>query len=71
MKRRFEFVGGSSAKFWKVAVTDCEVSVTFGRIGTDGQTQSKNFPNPAAAQQHAGKLIQQKLGKGYVERAAA
>ena len=67
MKRRFEFIDGSSAKFYEVAVSGNEVSVTFGRIGTGGQTQTKQFANPIEAQQHAEKQIAQKLRKGYLE----
>jgi predicted DNA-binding WGR domain protein len=67
MKRRFEFVGGSSAKFWEVTVGKAAVTVCFGRLGTSGQSQTKSFDNAAAAQKHADKLIQEKLGKGYVE----
>jgi predicted DNA-binding WGR domain protein len=67
MKRRFEFVIGSSAKFWEVTVVGVGVTVCFGRLGTAGQTQSKSFDDSAAAQKHADKLIEQKLGKGYVE----
>jgi predicted DNA-binding WGR domain protein len=67
MKRRFEFVGGSSAKFWEVNVVQATVTVCYGRIGTDGQAQTKTFGDGAAAQKHADKLVEQKLGKGYVE----
>lgn len=67
MKRRFEFVEGTSSKFYEVDVAGNAVSVTFGRIGTAGQTQTKQFASAAEAQQHAGKQIAQKLKKGYVE----
>ena len=30
-KRRFEFVGGSSDKFWEIGVNGSEVEVRFGR----------------------------------------
>ena len=71
MKRRFEFIQDTSSKFYEVAVTGKSVSVTFGRIGTAGQTQTKQFADSAAAQKHAEKQIAQKLKKGYVEQAAA
>ncbi len=71
MQRRFEFIAGSSAKFWEVRVEGSQVTVTFGRIGTAGQTQTKSLDDPASAQKHAERLIRQKLGKGYVESAAA
>jgi predicted DNA-binding WGR domain protein len=71
LKRRFEFIGGTSAKFWEVAVNGGQVEVTFGRIGTADQTQDKSFAHAAAATKHAIKLIEQKLAKGYVELTAA
>ena len=71
MKRRFEFVEGTSSKFYEVSVKGNAVSVTFGRIGTAGQTQTKQFAELEAAQKHAEKQIAQKLKKGYVEQLAA
>jgi predicted DNA-binding WGR domain protein len=41
--------------------------VRFGRIGTQGQTQVKAFPDEAAAAKHVAKLIGEKVGKGYRE----
>jgi predicted DNA-binding WGR domain protein len=67
MKRRFEYVGGSSAKFWEVETDAGTVTVRYGRIGTPGQRQVKIFPVSIAAQNHAEKLVKQKLAKGYVE----
>jgi predicted DNA-binding WGR domain protein len=71
MKRRFEFVQGTSSKFYEVEVAGNAVNVTFGRIGTAGQTQTKHFTNSAEAQKHADKQIAQKLKKGYVEQSLA
>ena len=71
MKRRLEFVEGSSFKFYEVEVTDQSVTTTFGRIGTDGQTQTKHFGDRLAAQNHADKLVRQKLAKGYVQQQEA
>ncbi|MBI1904473.1 MAG: DNA ligase [Planctomycetia bacterium] len=68
MPRRFEFVEGKSSRFWEIAVEGGDVTVRFGRIGTDGQTQTKNFTDEAAARKHADKLIAEKTEKGYVER---
>ena len=65
--RYFEFVDGKSAKFWEVSVDDCDATVRYGRIGTNGQTKTKSFGDNDAAQAHADKLIDQKTGKGYEE----
>ena len=65
--RRFEFVGGSSSKFWEIQTNGCEVIIRFGRIGTSGQSSVKTFPNQDAADKFAAGVIRQKLAKGYHE----
>lgn len=71
MKRRFEFVSGSSSKFWEATVNGSAVTVCFGRIGSAGQEQTKEFADVASAQHHADKQIADKLRKGYVETVPA
>lgn len=71
MKRYFECVQGTSSKFYEIEVVATAVNTRYGRIGSPGQTQAKSFSDPAAAMKHANKLIEQKLGKGYVEQTAA
>jgi predicted DNA-binding WGR domain protein len=69
-KRYFEFVGGTSAKFWEIGTSGNQVTVRFGRIGTDGQTQVKELADADAATKHAEKLIGEKTRKGYLETVA-
>lgn len=71
MTRRFEFVSGSSAKFWEVTNNNREVTVRYGRIGSNGQTQTKSFTSDAAANIYALRQINAKLTKGYRELAVA
>ncbi len=74
MTRHFEFVAGSSAKFWEINVSTSPtvtVTVRYGRIGTSGQFQTTAFASQEAAQKHADRLIEQKLKKGYVEQVLA
>jgi DNA ligase-1 len=71
MKRYFEFIEGSSSKFWEITTSDKTVTVRFGRIGTNGQTQTKALADADAAAKHAEKLIKEKMGKGYRETAAS
>jgi DNA ligase-1 len=68
-RRRFEFVQGSSSKFWQITVQGTEVSVVYGRIGTDGQTNTKQFSTASDAVKHSEKLIREKMAKGYAEAA--
>jgi DNA ligase 1 len=65
--RRFEFSEGQSNKFWEISVQGADMTVNFGRVGTNGQTKTKTFADHAAAQKEADKLIEEKTGKGYQE----
>jgi DNA ligase-1 len=65
--RRFEFSEGNSNKFWEISVQGKEMTVHFGRIGTAGQTKTKEFADANAAQKEADKLIAEKTEKGYEE----
>ncbi len=68
--RRFEFVGGTSQKFWEITQAGADVTVRFGRLGASGQSQTKSFESDRAAAAHAAKLIDEKVAKGYVEVSA-
>ena len=63
----FRFQQGSSDKFWKIAVSDVEVVVVFGRMGTKGSTVTKTFETPERAKREAAKLTAEKVRKGYLE----
>jgi predicted DNA-binding WGR domain protein len=66
-KREFQFISGSSSKFWAIELKGSSFDVTFGRLGTAGTTQTKSFPSAEAAQKNYEKLIEEKTAKGYVE----
>ena len=66
--RYFEFVEGTSSKFWEISIDGCDVTVRYGRIGTDGQSKTKTFGDEDAAQSHADNLIEEKTEKGYEEK---
>ncbi|MEO5866237.1 MAG: AAA domain-containing protein [Sphingomonas sp.] len=63
----FEFRQGTSDKFWKIAVTDCDVTVVYGRRGTKGSTVVKSYESPDRARREATKLTLEKTRKGYQE----
>ena len=69
--RRFEFVDSKSSKFWQVSVQGATVQTQWGRIGTAGQTKSKDLGTANKAQNEADKQIRSKVKKGYVEVAVA
>jgi len=65
--RRFEFAEGTSSKFWSVAQQGSTLQLSWGRIGTAGQSQQKVFDSDAKATAALAKLVAEKVGKGYVE----
>jgi predicted DNA-binding WGR domain protein len=69
--RRFEFKEGSSYKFWEIEVEGSSYTARYGKVGTEGQTQTKKFASPEKAAAEAEKKIREKTGKGYKEVAAA
>ncbi|MDZ4833219.1 MAG: DNA ligase [Candidatus Melainabacteria bacterium] len=66
--RYFEFIEGSSSKFWSIAMVGCEVTVKYGRIGTNGQEKSKSFTNKDAAKKYYDDIVDEKVDKGYEEK---
>jgi DNA ligase-1 len=65
--RRFEFTQGSSSKFWEVWVAGSQMHTRYGRIGSGGQTTTKDYADEGAALKAMDKMIGEKMGKGYVE----
>ncbi|MBL8300055.1 MAG: DUF4132 domain-containing protein [Rhodanobacteraceae bacterium] len=65
--RRFEFSDGASSKFWEIGQDEAELQIRWGRIGTQGQSQTKSFADAAKARAALDKLIAEKTGKGYAE----
>lgn len=57
--------GGTSHKFYEVIVDGAKLTIRFGRIGDNGQTQVKEFPSPDKARAEANKKIAEKTKKGY------
>jgi predicted DNA-binding WGR domain protein len=65
-EQHFQFSEGTSNKFWKIRLDGKSFTVHFGKIGTAGQVQTKDFANDAEAQKEYDKLIAEKVKKGYV-----
>ncbi|MFJ5110141.1 WGR and DUF4132 domain-containing protein [Streptomyces sp. NPDC088551] len=68
--RRWEFEQGTSSKFWEAEVSGTVVTVRYGRTGTRGQEQEKEFADASAAQAYLARTITQKERKGYQETTA-
>lgn len=67
MRRHFEFQEGTSSKFWDVEISNATVTTWWGKIGTNGQSKSKDFDSSASAQKEYDKLIAEKTKNGYKE----
>ncbi|WP_218070100.1 DUF4132 domain-containing protein [Escherichia coli] len=69
--RHFIYQDEKSHKFWAVEQQGNELHISWGKVGTQGQSQVKNFADVAAAEKAKLKLIAEKTKKGYVENASA
>lgn len=65
--RRWEFVEGSASKFWETGADGTVVTVRYGRCGSDGRTQTKEYASVEAAGAQVLKTIAEKERKGYRE----
>jgi uncharacterized protein (TIGR02996 family) len=65
--RTFTLTSGKSNKFWNIELQGSRFTVQFGKLGSKGQTQLKDFADEAAARKAHDKLVAEKLAKGYVE----
>ncbi len=65
--RRLEYIGGGSEKFWEGARKGSDVVVSWGRMGTAGQSKRKEFATAEAAEAFLVKQVGEKLKKGYVD----
>ncbi len=67
MKKHLEYTDEKSSKFWNIEVNETSHTVSYGKIGTNGQTKTKAFVSVEAAIKDADKLIKAKLKKGYFD----
>ncbi|MEM9187758.1 MAG: WGR domain-containing protein, partial [Myxococcota bacterium] len=65
MHERYEFRDKKSAKFWSFTVEGATVTTQWGRIGTDGQTKSRDYADHQAALADAKKAAASKTKKCY------
>ncbi|MFC0780047.1 DUF6493 family protein [Flavobacterium sp. HJSW_4] len=67
MKKTLKYIDGNSDKFWEINVTGFEFTVTYGKNGTSGTSQTKSFSTDEECMKMAEKLVSEKLKKGYSE----
>ncbi|TNJ33378.1 DUF4011 domain-containing protein [Arenimonas terrae] len=67
--RSLLFEEGGSSKFWRISRSGGELTITFGRIGTRGQSLLKAYESVERADREMAKLVDEKLRKGYLDAA--
>lgn len=67
MLKQLKFIDGTSEKFWQIETSGESHTVTYGKIGTDGQSKTKKFDSEETCLKDAEKLIAEKTKKGYSE----
>merc|ERR1712167_406780 len=56
----------SGGKFWQVEVNGSTMTVTYGKVGTSGQSKDKEWSDEETAIKEAQKLVKAKIKGGYV-----
>lgn len=63
--RRFEYIGGTSRKFWEICLDGNKYITRWGRIGTEGSLTVKEFDSARQAAREHDRIIESKVAKGY------
>jgi predicted DNA-binding WGR domain protein len=65
MKQYFINQKDDSNKFWTIEQVQNSYKVQWGKIGTEGRTNSKEFVDEEECKSEIAKLVKEKLSKGY------
>jgi predicted DNA-binding WGR domain protein len=66
IKYRYEYSDEKSDKFWEIILNGNCYSVSYGRIGNNPQTRTKEFDSKEIALNEANKIRLAKEKKGYI-----
>ncbi|WP_061234674.1 WGR domain-containing protein [Leptospira interrogans] len=67
MNHKLIFRDDKSDKFWNIETSGNSFTVTYGKTGTAGTSQTKTFETEETCIKEARKLLSEKLKKGYIE----
>ena len=62
----YEFVDEKSSKFWEITVHENTYTTRFGRIGSQGRTNTKEWASQEEAVKKATQQRNAKVKKGYI-----
>ncbi|MBW1298472.1 leucine-rich repeat domain-containing protein [Aquimarina litoralis] len=68
MKHYLEYKDNKSQKFWQIEQEENSIITTFGKIGAEGKTQTKNFEAPEKASAYYQKQVFKKVDGGYLSK---
>mmetsp|Transcript_10104 Transcript_10104/g.15114 ORF Transcript_10104/g.15114 Transcript_10104/m.15114 type:complete len:457 (-) Transcript_10104:223-1593(-) len=61
---------GGSSKFYEIVTENCEVTLRYGKIGSDGVTSVKRFKTNDETQSFVRSTMNEKIKKGYSDRSS-
>jgi predicted DNA-binding WGR domain protein len=67
MQKHLKFIDGTSDKFWQIEASGLVFTVTYGKNGTSGVSQKKEFSTEDECLKVAERLLAEKIKKGYSE----
>lgn len=67
MQIHLKYIDDVSDKFWQIETHENQFTVTYGRNGTSGTSQTKTFDTDEECLKNAEKLVAEKKKKGYSE----
>lgn len=67
MKRTLRYADEKSDKFWRIETADCALVTNWGKTGTSGRYEMKEFETAEACETQAAKLAAAKIKKGYTD----
>ena len=62
----YELINEKLQIFWTIQLEEETVTTCWGRIGSEGKTDTKSYSNEKAAQEGCDALMAAKMEKGYV-----
>ncbi|MFC2389378.1 MAG: WGR domain-containing protein [Kingella oralis] len=69
MQQTLRYTDPKSDKFWRIETLANQFVVNYGKYGTNGRYEIKEFDNPAECEKQAAKLAAAKQKKGYATAA--
>lgn len=66
MKQTLHYIDEKSDKFWRIETDGCALVLNWGRTGTTGRYEIKEFATEEECEKQAVKLAASKTKKGYI-----